>query len=147
MSELGLGALGILILLLPGFLAARVVQSLCVSTEQSDLDKTVEALIYTFLIYVIFLQFGRPLPVKIQPVATTSSVGLNGSDHPGQVSTPMGKEKENVSYEIIWNAKSLLLLCSTSIGLALVISVVSNSDMVLTILRKLHFTQQTSRTS
>jgi hypothetical protein len=47
-------ALEILLLLLPGFLSARIVQSLFVRPQQTELDKIVEALQYSFIIYVLF---------------------------------------------------------------------------------------------
>jgi hypothetical protein len=45
MTELKFEALVILIVLLPGFFAARVEQRLTVNPDQNDFDKTVEALI------------------------------------------------------------------------------------------------------
>lgn len=49
-----LQALEILLVLLPGFLCAKVVQSLFVRPQQSELDKVTEALLLSFLIYVAF---------------------------------------------------------------------------------------------
>lgn len=48
-------ALSILLVLLPGFLCARIVQSLFVRPQQTELDKIVEALLYSFLVYVAFV--------------------------------------------------------------------------------------------
>lgn len=47
-------ALSILLILLPGFLCARIVQSFFVRPQQTEVDKFVEALIYSFVIYVLF---------------------------------------------------------------------------------------------
>jgi hypothetical protein len=47
-------ALKVLYLLLPGFVTARIVQSLTVRKSQTELDKIIEALFFSFLIYVIF---------------------------------------------------------------------------------------------
>ena len=47
-------ALSILLVLLPGFLCARIVQGLSVRPTQTEMDKVVEALLYSFVIYVIY---------------------------------------------------------------------------------------------
>jgi len=46
-----LQALAVLFILLPGFLAAYVLQMLVTRPKQSDLEKVVEALIFSFIIY------------------------------------------------------------------------------------------------
>lgn len=57
-------ALGILLVLLPGFAAAYFVQLLATRRKQSELDKVVEALIFSLLLYVITLPFFRySLPI------------------------------------------------------------------------------------
>ncbi len=43
-----------LLVLLPGFLCARIVQTLFVRPQQTELDKIIEALLYSFIIYVLF---------------------------------------------------------------------------------------------
>lgn len=48
-------ALEILVVLLPGFLCARIVQSLFVRPQQTEPDKVVEALLFSFLVYVAFV--------------------------------------------------------------------------------------------
>jgi uncharacterized membrane protein YjjB (DUF3815 family) len=48
-----LQALAALLVLLPGFLAAYILQALCVRRRQTELDKIVEALIFSFLIYFV----------------------------------------------------------------------------------------------
>jgi hypothetical protein len=47
-------ALSIFLVLLPGFLCARIVQGLSVRPTQTEMDKVVEALLYSFVIYVIY---------------------------------------------------------------------------------------------
>src|SRR5437016_5711698 len=49
-----LEALSILLVLLPGFLCARIVQGLTVRPTQTEMDKIVEAFLYSFVIYVIY---------------------------------------------------------------------------------------------
>lgn len=47
-------ALEILLILLPGFSAAYIVQLFAIRTKQSDLEKIIEALLFSFLIYVSY---------------------------------------------------------------------------------------------
>lgn len=57
-------ALGILLLLLPGFAAAYLVQLLAARRKQSELDKVVEALIFSLVLYLLTLRFfGYSLPI------------------------------------------------------------------------------------
>lgn len=53
----GLIALQILLILLPGFAAAYVVQLLALRGSQTDFDKVVEACLYSILIYSAFVAF------------------------------------------------------------------------------------------
>lgn len=59
-------ALQILLILLPGFSAAYIVQLLAIRAKQTDLEKIVEALLFSFLIYVSYglMRHGN-MPVSI----------------------------------------------------------------------------------
>jgi hypothetical protein len=58
-------ALGILLVLLPGFASAYIVQMLAVRRKQSELDKVVEALLFSLVLYLITLPlFGNTLPLS-----------------------------------------------------------------------------------
>jgi hypothetical protein len=67
MPEVKFEAVAILVVLLPGFFCARIIQRLCVTRDQTELDKIVEALLYSFLIYVIFSTFPLAPAVALQP--------------------------------------------------------------------------------
>ncbi|MDR3774462.1 MAG: DUF6338 family protein [Terracidiphilus sp.] len=57
-------ALGILLVLLPGFASAYLVQLLAARRKQSELDKVVEALIFSLILYLLTLPFfGYSLPI------------------------------------------------------------------------------------
>jgi hypothetical protein len=57
-------ALGVLLVLLPGFAAAYLVQLLAARRKQSELDKVIEALIFSLVLYLITLRFfGYSLPI------------------------------------------------------------------------------------
>ena len=58
-------ALGIFLILLPGFASAYVVQLLAVRRRQSELDKVVEALFFSLAFYLVTLPFfGSTLPIS-----------------------------------------------------------------------------------
>jgi hypothetical protein len=60
-------ALQIFLILLPGFSAAYVVQALATRRTQSDLERIVEALVFSFVIYVCYMPLnGGKLPFHIQ---------------------------------------------------------------------------------
>jgi hypothetical protein len=62
------------LVLLPGFVSARIVDSLCTKSKQSELDTVVEALIYSFFVYVLLIATtGRlPFSVSVEIKGTTS---------------------------------------------------------------------------
>ena len=70
--------LQILLILLPGFAAAYIVQMLALRGTQTDFDKAVEACLYSLLIYSTFILFTHGvLPFEVvppKPPATDSSV-------------------------------------------------------------------------
>lgn len=54
-------ALTILLVLLPGFICAKLIRWLCPRPQQTEMEKVVDALLYSFIIYVVFLLvFGVP---------------------------------------------------------------------------------------
>src|SRR5208337_155123 len=66
MPTIGYEAGVVLLMLLPGLIAARIVQSFCVgAAKQSDFDKVVEALIHTFCVVVVYAVFVKRLPLQI----------------------------------------------------------------------------------
>lgn len=75
-------ALQILLILLPGFASAYIVQLIAVRAKQSDLDKVIEALLFSFLIYVTnaAIQHGSS-PVTFVRTAQGDSIDF----HPGNV--------------------------------------------------------------
>ena len=76
-------ALQILLILLPGFAAAYVVQQLATRRGQSDLERVIEALLFSFIIYVCFNAATRGgLPFQVQQDKGSDSV-VWISDHLG----------------------------------------------------------------
>jgi Family of unknown function (DUF6338) len=119
-------ALGILLLLLPGFACALILQSIAVRAKQTELDKVVEALVLSFVIYLATLPFfGYTLPVSWS----------GNSD---------GNFK---SYVILLHWKHLAALGGGAVVLALLYGANVNHDWLLKILRKWNVTERTARNS
>lgn len=54
-------ALSVLLVLLPGFICAKLIRWLCPRPQQTEIEKIVDALLYSFIVYAIFvLIFGVP---------------------------------------------------------------------------------------
>jgi hypothetical protein len=125
-------ALGVMLLLLPGFLTAYIVQALCVRRKQSDLDKVIEALIFSLVSYVIsasLIGAGLPLTWQVQ-------AGPGGSTYYRVANIEPGK---------------LSILLIVPILLGLVIALAINNDL-LRFLRRIrgrgfHLTDRTTRSS
>jgi len=125
-------ALGVMLFLLPGFLAAYLVQSLCERRKQSDLDKVVEALIFSLVSYVVsawLIGTGLPLSWQAQAVASGPAHYQITNVEPGKL--------------------SVLLIVPTVLGL--VVSLAINNDLVRFLrsirIGRFHVTDRTTRSS
>ena len=126
MERLGFEALSAFMILLPGFLCARVVHLLYVKPEQTDLDKVIESLIYSFLVYLIFLSaFSHVLPVRL---LTQQSQGVTVYD-----------------VQLQFKPLAQLAIIATALGLAL--GGIITNDLTGKLFRKLRITQRTTRSS
>jgi hypothetical protein len=64
----GLQTLVALLILLPGFVSARIARSLSAQAQQSELERVIEALIFSFFNYVVYVAaFGTSLPIEWVP--------------------------------------------------------------------------------
>jgi hypothetical protein len=119
-------ALGVLLLLLPGFSCAYLVQSLAVRPKQTELDKVIEALLFSFVLYIVASPFfGYSLPLSWQK---KSSGGI-----------------EQFSFQLNWPYLALLAVLALVIGIFY--SANLNRDWLLRLLRKAGITQRTARNS
>jgi hypothetical protein len=111
----GLQTLVALLLLLPGFLSARIAGSLSAQGQRSDLERVIEALIFSFVTYVIYIAlFGTGLPIEWAP-----------------------------SFQVHrWRVVFLALLAC---ALGLIWGVVRSKDLALRPLRAMRMTERTSR--
>jgi len=116
-------ALAILFVLLPGFLCAYIAQSLAVRRKQSDVDKVIEALIFSLILYLITLpHFGFTLPVHWQP-------------------EPSGALRIAADY------RHLLVLFSLAVALGVLYAANINHDWLMSLMRLVGVTERTARTS
>jgi len=119
-------ALAVLLVLLPGFFSSKIVQMLCARPKQSELDKVIEALLFSFFTYLLFaLTLGVELPLSW--FAKTDSTGTH------------------YALEIHRGRLALLVLYSTLLGFGW--SWVTNHDALMRWLRRGRFTQRSSRIS
>jgi hypothetical protein len=64
----GLQTLVALLILLPGFVSAAIARALSAQSQKSDLERIIEALIFSFFNYVIYIViFGTSLPIEWLP--------------------------------------------------------------------------------
>lgn len=124
MKDISLDALAVLIVLLPGFLAARLVQSFANRSKQSDFDKVVEALVYTFVIYLLYSLWGQGLPIDWKVTKDAADV-----EH----------------YLVEFHSRRLLTIGAIAIGLALLAITDANHDLSGRLLRFLRLSRHTTR--
>lgn len=116
-------ALEIFLILLPGFAAAYVVQQLATRRMQSDLERVIEALLFSFLIYVCFAAAeGGVLPFSVR----------KGSGETGDT--------------IVWNPAHLGVLAGITFGFAVLAILYINHDGNR-LFRRLRLTERTTRSS
>lgn len=122
-----LQALAVLFIRLPGFLAAYILQSLVSRPKQTDLEKLIEALILSFVIYLVSaLIMGTKLPVSWQAARDASG---------------------NVSYDIQLAWWKLLVLLLLPLAFGLFSAFLMQHDYVLRFFRWAGLTDRTSRAS
>ena len=118
-----LEALGILLVLMPGFACAYVTQSLAVRRKQSDPEKVVEALLLSLIIYLATLPFfGFVLPISWHPAS-------------------------DGAYHIAVNYRFLVTLFISSLVLGVLYAANVNHDWIMFLLRKARVTERTARST
>jgi hypothetical protein len=111
--------------LLPGFLAARLEQKLTVKRVRTELDKIVEASLYSFLIYLIYSSLTKSFPVTIRDT-------IAGQTH---------------NYTLDTNPGLLAALAGIAVAMAILKSYVANHDLLGKLFRRLRISQKSWRDS
>jgi hypothetical protein len=119
-------ALGVLLILLPGFASAYIAQSLAVRRKQTELDKVVEALLFSLILYAVTLQFfGHTLPISWQSLAPS---------------------RPDV-YQIVVDYGPLVTLACLAILFALLYAANINHDWLMKAFRWIRITGKTARST
>jgi hypothetical protein len=117
-------ALQILLILLPGFAAAYILQLLALRGTQTDFDKAVEACLYSILIYAAFVLFAHgQLPFDL-----------------------VAAKPPAIDATIVWHANRLLGLGAITLAFSLAGVAYTNLDGNW-LFRKLKLTERTTRRS
>lgn len=117
--------LGVLLILLPGFACAYIVQFLAVRRKQTELDKVIEALLFSLVLYVVTLPFfGYKLPIRWQSSTAGPDV-----------------------YQISVDYGHLATLAGMAILLALLYAANINHDWLMTVFRWMRITERSSRST
>ncbi len=113
----GLQTLVALLILLPGFASARIARSLSAQGQQSELERVIEALIFSFFTYVVYIAlFGTSLPIEWAP-----------------------------SFQV--HRWRVIFLAAMACGLGVLWGVVRSKDLALGLFRRLNLTERTSSES
>jgi hypothetical protein len=124
----GFQALCVLLILLPGFLSAAAARLLSAREKQSDFEKVVEALIFSFVTYAFYLiVFNRVVPVDIAVAADKNGVA-------------------HYSIAAVHRWQILFLLVVPLLE-GFIWASVQNRDLLMTALRRFGLTERTSRES
>jgi len=126
-DHLTFSAIQVLLILLPGFFTARIVEGLTVRPTETELDKIIEALFYSFLIYFLCVAIIgiSPLVTQTAESATSAAVAID-----------------------IYELRRFVLYAFIVAGvLGLAISYSNTNDTLTRALRFLSITRRTSRTS
>lgn len=118
----GVQALLALLILLPGFVSARVARSISAPSTQTDTERIIDALIFSFFIYLLYLfLFGGVLPFN------WSSSGGSSAGHV--------------------NRLRLFFLCFAPVVLGVIWGALQHRDAVLGPLRSWNITDRTNAVS
>lgn len=115
--------LALFVLLVPGFVSSAVLNAIVVRKSQSALETIVEALVFSFLIYVLLSPFFGGSPVKLH----TEKIG------------------EITVYRPDVDPVELLSAVGLSVILALLVGGSITNDLHMAVLRKLRLTARTAR--
>ena len=113
----GLQTLDALLILLPGFVSARIARPLSTQGQQSELERVIEALIFSFFNYLVYVAlFGTSLPIEGLPTFQVHR----------------------------WRVVFLALMAC---GMGLLWGIARSKDLILRPLRAWRLTERTSRQS
>jgi len=114
-------ALQILIFLIPGFIAAVILDALVVRMEKKEVGKIIEALIFSMIIYTIYSSISGKSPISLSKIEESTT--------------------------LFYDSKSFLWLALLSLFIPLLFSFFITNDLHMKLARKLQITRKTARAS
>jgi hypothetical protein len=115
--------LTIFVFLIPGFVSSLILNTVVVRSDKDQFSKIVEALVFSFIIYVI--------------------ISIVNNDSPIHLKTT--KIDKTITYSIAYNYKILIPVFTLSVLFPLVLGFFVVTDIHMIILRKIKITNKTSR--
>lgn len=115
--------LTIFIFLIPGFVSTLIINTIIVRKEKDNLSKIIEALVFSFIIYVIMSMVNGERSVLI------SSEQINNK----------------TVYAVSYNSSVIIPVAILSLMLPILLGFLSTTDIHMKLLRKLKITNKTAR--
>ena len=115
--------LTIFIFLIPGFVSTLIINTIIVRKEKDNLSKIIEALVFSFIIYVIMSMVNGERSVLI------SSEQINSK----------------TVYAVSYNSSVIIPVAILSLMLPILLGFLSTTDIHMKLLRKLKITNKTAR--
>jgi hypothetical protein len=123
----GLGALAALFVLLPGFISARIAEMISARSKQTELERVIEALLFSFFTYFIFvLCFSAEIPLSWK-IDTDPS----GAQH--------------YAFHVVYGRFIALVILAVLLGVLW--GLLQGKDFVGKLMKSMRLTERTSRES
>ncbi len=123
MGDISSDTLRILVFLIPGFLSSTLLNTLIVRRPKETLDKVVEALIFSFVIYAVVAIAIRETPVVFVP----EEVG------------------ETTTLSIHYNPKVVVLILALAVLFPLLLGLLTTTNAHMKLLRAVRITEKSAR--
>jgi len=120
-SSLSFQTLQVLIFLIPGFIAQKIIDTLVVRKEKKEFGKVVEALIFSMIIYTIYSFKSGKSPIMLSKI------------------------QDYTVY--LYDSNSLICLAALSLAIPTIMAFFITNDLHMKIARMLRITKKTARSS
>lgn len=121
--NISIETLTIFVFLIPGFVSSLIINTIVVRKGKDNLSKIIEALVFSFFIYVVISVVNGESPVLL---------------HSDQINN-------KTTYSISYNSNVVIPVAVLSIILPILLGFLSTTDMHMKLLRKLKITNKTAR--
>lgn len=90
MPTIGLEAGVVLLMLLPGFLSAKIIQTFSPETNRTEFEKVTDALIHTFIVVVLYAVFVPSLPIQVNTWVQNNTAHYDVAVFRGRLASLLG---------------------------------------------------------